>query len=535
MTAYSADLIVYGSALQGIMAAYAAAKRGQTVIIVEPTSHLYGIVTAGLSLDFGPNGSKSSIIGGYTREVLVALDTLYAKPVGTLMLNPEPHGMKITLDSFRTYTGITTRSGEYVTSVAAQVDGDYRTVTSFRTQAGNTYSAPHFIDATYELDLADMAGLTMDYGTDAQSTYDESNALALTGGIIGYGSNIQNFGFSTLDANGNRLPGTGFLPRSTLQAGDAYLGTQAFNFRLCMTNSAAIKQPLSSRPGYNANKIKFFLNAYQGTTARTKLIGTPGASDCIFGGVLLASNNGYTKYDCNVNFIVSSNFMGSGLGYSNICHAWTKASWAVRNQIATRIYQEIYDRIYFIQNDASLSGTALQTDALTYGFCTDEFQTDYWGQPGFSPAVYVRSSRRLNNGVKRGVSACNAGATVNDPICKYNYSVDVHAAQHYMKPDNRTNSTMGGGYNQASPSSPYQISFREISGKKGQAANVLVACGMSNTYIEWGGKRLDALLGMVGEAAGMAAALSLEMNIMPVDLPYAVLAKALTANGSILN
>lgn len=43
------DVLVYGGTAAGVMAAYAAAKQGSRVVLLEPGAHLGGMVTGGLS------------------------------------------------------------------------------------------------------------------------------------------------------------------------------------------------------------------------------------------------------------------------------------------------------------------------------------------------------------------------------------------------------------------------------------------------------------------------------------------------------
>src|ERR1700753_3357831 len=61
----SADLVVYGGTASGVMTAYSAAKHGLHVILLEPTHHLGGMVTGGLS---ATDYAYFPIIGGQTRK-----------------------------------------------------------------------------------------------------------------------------------------------------------------------------------------------------------------------------------------------------------------------------------------------------------------------------------------------------------------------------------------------------------------------------------------------------------------------------------
>src|SRR5271154_5818459 len=64
----SPDLLVYGGTASGVMTAYAAAREGLRVVLLEPGVHLGGMVTGGLSAtDLG----HYTIIGGYARDFYV--------------------------------------------------------------------------------------------------------------------------------------------------------------------------------------------------------------------------------------------------------------------------------------------------------------------------------------------------------------------------------------------------------------------------------------------------------------------------------
>lgn len=61
----TADLIVYGGTASGVMTAYSAAREGLHVILLEPGTHLGGMVAGGLSAtDLG----HFTIIGGYAKD-----------------------------------------------------------------------------------------------------------------------------------------------------------------------------------------------------------------------------------------------------------------------------------------------------------------------------------------------------------------------------------------------------------------------------------------------------------------------------------
>lgn len=59
------DIVIYGATSGGIIAAVAAARKGKSVILVEPSGHLGGLTTGGLgATDIGIEGT----IGGMSLE-----------------------------------------------------------------------------------------------------------------------------------------------------------------------------------------------------------------------------------------------------------------------------------------------------------------------------------------------------------------------------------------------------------------------------------------------------------------------------------
>src|SRR5690625_1771666 len=58
------DIVIYGASSAGIIAAVAAARRGRSVIIIEPSNHLGGLTTGGLGqTDIGVEGEGGAIGG----------------------------------------------------------------------------------------------------------------------------------------------------------------------------------------------------------------------------------------------------------------------------------------------------------------------------------------------------------------------------------------------------------------------------------------------------------------------------------------
>lgn len=534
MANYSADVVIFGSTMSGLMAAKAAAAQGRTVAVVAENTHSGGITRGGLcKMDIGGSG-KTTIIGGLTKSSFFAyLDTIYGRPAGTMLDNPEPHTVTNYVVTVFQTAGITNYYGKILQSVTKSGS----MITSL-TAGGDTFSGQVFIDASYEGDLMRLAGVTNSYGRESLSRYWE-NALPNSGGsVIGYGSNIQPQNVNILDANGQRMLGANPVPRSDIAVGDAYVGNQSFNFRPCLTRTAGKKQALVAPAGYSRNDYQILLNYLNNGTSGTvitKLVTSVGGADGLFGGGLLANNTaGIEKFDCNTSALVSSNYIASGYGRAQAVWAYPMMTRAQRVALMTDVYRWIAGMIYFCQTDSALSGTALQTDANTYGLCNDEFQDNWFGQQGWPSEMYVRECRRMVGQYVMREADVRSGARVSDPVCRYNYSIDVHAAQRYTRDVNVAQWLMEGGFNAAQPADYYQVSWRSLLPQHGQADNLIVPVCISCTHIAWGALRLEPAMMMQGEAAGLAAHLALQRGVPPVSLPYAVLKSGLLAQWALL-
>ena len=59
------DIIVYGGTSAGVTAAIKASRLGKTTLLIEPTTHLGGLTTAGLGMT---DAGNPAVIGGLARE-----------------------------------------------------------------------------------------------------------------------------------------------------------------------------------------------------------------------------------------------------------------------------------------------------------------------------------------------------------------------------------------------------------------------------------------------------------------------------------
>ena len=167
----SYDLVVYGGTSSGVIAACTAAREGLSVALIERTGHVGGLTTSGIgNVDIG----WATTVGGYTAEVLRSVGAHY----GT------PHRMQISLEckiAEREFNRMLSESGVDVIyhSRLREQDGvscSGGKIVSVTMEDGRVFSAPVFIDASYEGDLMARAGVSYIVGRESQDEYGESSA-----------------------------------------------------------------------------------------------------------------------------------------------------------------------------------------------------------------------------------------------------------------------------------------------------------------------------------------------------------------------
>ena len=181
------DVVIYGATPSGIAAAISAAKGGQRVRLVEPTAHIGGLVTSGLShTDFHSFESLTGTYLDFSRRV----EAYYAKKYGTDSPQvrdsfrgtfAEPHvnlavfeRMLAEQESIVVLKQLTLESVQVSTKNGTR---HIRSATFLNSDGGKVVVTGRvFIDATYEGDLLAKAGVPWRCGREGQDEFQESLA-----------------------------------------------------------------------------------------------------------------------------------------------------------------------------------------------------------------------------------------------------------------------------------------------------------------------------------------------------------------------
>ncbi len=502
-----ADVIVYGATPGGFCAAIAAAREGASVILLEPTDHVGGMNTGGLSFSDSNQTVRRTVLGLF-EEWHERIEKNYKERGVPLSYQVsvkdnshwtyEPHVAAKITKAMLAEAGVKVLTKRVLKRVIK--DGGH--ITQIATSAGD-FAATVFVDGTYEGDLMAAAGVSWTIGREGRNEFGET--------LAGKHYSKPKLAISGLDADGTPLPLI-----TTTDAGPDATGDKnvmVYSFRLCVTKDATNRVPFPKPADYNPARFEV-LRRYFAQEKRPQLLWDlyplPG-----------------NKFDAN-NAIwkqFSMGLVGAGNG-------WSEADAAGRVKIWEAHKQYILEMYYFLTTDAAVP-MKLRKQMAALGLCRDEFaDSDHW-----SPQLYVREGRRMMGEYVVSQKDILDEPNKEDAIVVSSFPIDSHDCQRVgtkdMVVDEGTIMPVrmtgrGHGF-------PYQIPYRAILPKAAECDNLLVPVALSCTHVGICSIRVEPTWMILGQSAGIAAALSAKQKVAVQKLPYPLLRERLLAQKQILD
>lgn len=506
------DVVIYGGTPSGIIAGVAAAREGASVIIIEPTKWIGGMVTGGLTKS---DTGREETIGGYTREFFSKAAARYQ---GKYMWFAEPHANMETFQTMLHEAKVEVVTGQRLRSVTSQ---NHR-ITSITTEDGQTYRGKMFIDATYEGDLMARAGVSYIVGRESRDTYNEplagfhpmeirpredevmASICSCVGGKGPHYIHGTPCKISALDAQGKPIFG---VYKTDATPGSADKLTQSYNFRLVVTQRPEIMVPFPKPQHYDPARYELLLRLLKSYPvvrfARLFHIGEVAAG----------------KYDLNAQGLFSTDYPGANTAYPD-------GDYATRD----RIWQDHIDftqgMLWFLGHDKRVP-EALRKETQQWGLCKDEFQDNhYWPY-----ALYVREARRMVGEYVMVQKDCQTDITKPDTVGMGSFVLDCHIVQRIVTPDG--NVTDEGSF-QDSPTRPYQIPYRSLTPKRAECENLLVPVCLSASHIACCSLRMEPVYMALGQASGVAAAQAIKHRQSVQTIDVAALQQKLRAQKAVI-
>ncbi len=493
------DVVVYGGTAGGVISAIAAAREGASVVLLEPSRHLGGMLTGGLGrTDHG----RREYVGGYSLELYQRLGRAYGKDI---VWYPEPHVAEQVIDDWLAETGVTVVRNARLSENSGVSKDDGR-LTEIRLENGDAYRGRIFIDAGYEGDLLAQAGVAHTWGRESAAQYGESLA-----GVRPKDRNHQfDFQISARNADAYLLPEIQSRPRGEIGAADHRI--QAYNFRLCLTDDPANQVPIPKPAGYDPARYELLARLIQ---AKNQHEDRPLRMRDF---MIVSRLENQAKTDINNYGAFSTDYIGKNYDYPT-------ASYARRAEIRQDHVNYTQGFFHFLQTDARVP-KPLQTELRRWGLAADEFaDTDHWPRQ-----LYVREARRMIGSYVMKQKDIQDDIRKTDSIGMGTYNSDSHNVQRFVQPDG----TVQNEGNMEVRVKPYEIPYRILTPQRAQASNLLVPVCVSAGHVAYSTVRMEPVYMIMGQAAGVAAALAAKDGRPVQDVDMRILRRKLLQQGAVL-
>ena len=299
------DLIVYGGTAAGVMAARGAAEGGLNVLVVEPSARIGGLTTGGLGqTDIG----NKQVVKGYALEFYRKLGAHYGNLENWVF---EPSAALEVIEEYASHPRIRVLKGYHLAD--AQKDGARITGISLACGPDTlTFSAPWFIDCSYEGDLMAAAGVEYRVGREDNGEYGET-----WNGVHMLDRHQFPDGIDPFVEPGNPSSGLvwGVSDQALAAEGSGDRLVQAYNYRICLTDSLQNMVPLPKPEDYDPARYELLARLIAARPEKQKL------SD-----YFIWSRMPGRKTDINNNGGFSTDMIGMNYNYP-------EASWEERQEI----------------------------------------------------------------------------------------------------------------------------------------------------------------------------------------------------------
>ena len=519
-----ADIVVFGEAAVAVAAAVQGARMGKSVILISPHGHLGGMTSSGLGFtDIG----NPKILGGISREFYHRAylhyqnDAAWTHQVranfstegqGTPAFDHtaelasvfEPGIAERILDELVAEHDITVVKGQL--NRGAGVEMDEKRIRRIELEDGRRIEGAMFVDASYEGDLIELAGVTFTVGRESNAQYGESGN-GITGALD---KNQLPDGIDPYvvpgDAASGLLPGVNATMGGDVGDGDRRL--QSYCYRMVLTDAPSNRVAIQRPADYNESEYEILFRAIEA-----------GQKDLYFKTSAIPNR----KTDSNNTGGISTDYIGMIYGAD---WDWTMLSNSERERVAARHRDWQLGLVWTLQNHPRVPAEIRERYSV-WGLPADEFPDN----GNWPYAIYVREGRRLVSDFVMTEQHCRRAEPIEDSIGLGAYTLDSHNAQRFVcdgmvKNEGDIQRSLGGN--------PYQISYRAIVPRAGECENLLVPWCLSATHIAFGSIRMEPVGMILGQSAATVAALAIDQGVAVQEVAYEDLSRRLMADGQIL-
>ena len=515
------DVCVYAATPSGILAAVAVAREGRSVVIVEPSRWVGGILGAGLK----PTQDCPNIhaTGGMTHDLITTLGQPVIEKDGKKVrgnvsmrdLNPkdirqdfldllQKHDIRVIYEH---RISACNKNGTAIQTAAfdlAPFDDLGCPVAEPKKVNALQVTASIFIDASYEGDLMASVGVSYRVGRESQDEFGEE--------LAGVRPPMEEAPIDPFVQPGN--PQSGLLKcvendhGKPLGAADGY--TQAYNYRYYTTDDPAHRIQLTPPDNYDPAEFELvgrYVEYLTQTIDDEAALHTRLAR--IFPGW---KNSGEWNYHRDSLF---------SLAPVGISQLYADGDYATKARVWKQHQNYLRGLHHFMSTDPRVP-EAFRTKTAAIGL--DGRHHKETG--GWPHQLYVRVSRRLAGRYTITAHDVYNRTTVEDPIGLAQYGIDTYPSRRiWFRRDGRIYVGLEGkmfvGGSRGPTNVPYPVPYRAITPKSDECTNLLVPICFSATHLGYASARMEPVFMICGESAGIAAchALAQATSVQEIDLP----------------
>ena len=515
VTPQKVDVCVYGATPAGIVAAVTARQEGCSVLIVEPSRWVGGILGAGIKPM--QDCAAPQAVGGLTTSRVFKLGK---QPPAIRQAFAEWLEEEKIPVLFEHRVQKVEKTGKAITKLVLELaPPDKNGVPAPKAAQSDAalVEAKVFIDASYEGDVMAAAAVPYAVGREAKEVFNEE--------LAGVGPTTNWTPIDPYVVQGDAKSGLLSLVDADhgLPKGAADDYTQAYNYRFYVTRDAAKRIAFEKPAGYDAKDFevvgRYVEHLVRSTEGDEKLLKR--LRD-IFPGWL---NSG--EYNYKRDSLVTIAPLGVSRYYQD-------GNWEAKSRIWRRHKDYLSGLHHFLSTDSRVPEKFRAETAALGLDKTMHADTDGWPNQ-----LYVRISRRMQGPYVLTLADVWNKTQVEDSIGLALYGVDIYPVRRYAvasESDQMGVATEGNMFVGGSQGTghPYPIPYRAITPKTDECTNLIVPVCFSASYIAYASARMEPVFCVLGESAGIAAAQAIKANSPVQNLDVAALRSRLLERGQVL-
>ena len=483
------DVCVYGGTSAGVIAAYAVAKQGKKVLLVEPGQRLGGMSSGGLGqTDIG----NKQVVKGLALDFYRRVGAHYGRLESWIF---EPSVAENIFKDYIARGNVEVLYGHRI--VDAEKQGASITAINVEsvvnTAQTKNISAKVFIDCTYEGDLMARAGVTYVVGREDNKVYGEDHNGVQMQHLHQFVDNVDPYVEKGNPASG-LLWGISDAALAPTGSGDNMV--QAYNYRICLTSDKDNMLPIEKPANYDPARYELLLRIIEAQ------------KNYNLNGYFIISPMPNNKTDINNRGAFSTDMIGMN-------HDYPEASYERRAEIIQAHKDYTLGLLWFMGNDERVP-KQLRDQMLALGLPKDEYvEYGHW-----TPQLYIREARRMVGEYVATQANCDNIAKVDDGVGMAAYTMDSHNCQRVVIVKDGKAMVKNEGNVEISGGLPYDVSYRCLTPKREECDNLLVPVCLSASHIAYGSIRMEPVFMLLGQSAAKAACLAIDggVKVQEVDV-----------------